>query len=448
MRYTSLAEWLGWLEQSHPTEIDLGLTRIRQVAERLQLLNPLAKTITVAGTNGKGSCVTACAALLQSAHYSAGIYTSPHLLHYAERIQVNGKPVSDVEICNAFEKIAIAADAVDISLTYFEYGTLAALEIFKQHRVDFMVLEVGLGGRLDAINIIDADIAIITSIALDHQAWLGDTRELIGREKAGILRAHQIFICADENPPQSIIDIGVELQTQSYFIGRDFSYQLAAKKWCWQVKNIHDNTVSLSDVSAPHLPLPSMAAALQAIYLLDIKLPFVVIEATLGELRLAGRFQKIIYQHREFILDVAHNPAATEYLTRRLMAEPCTGKTHAIVAMMADKDCAASLANLMNLVDSWYLLDLTHIPRAATPGVLAENLTRLNIEAHALSNQVLSSHVLNNNDQCKGDINAIMTTLLDASEAGDRVVVFGSFYTVAAVLSYLHVNLQGMHDIH
>ncbi len=432
MRHASLAEWLEWLEKSHSVEIDLGLTRIRQVAERLQLLNPAAKTIIVAGTNGKGSCVAACAALLQSAHYSVGIYTSPHLLHYAERIQINGKSVTDMEICTAFEKIAAAAESIAISLTYFEYGTLAALEIFKRHNVDFMVLEVGLGGRLDAINIINADIAIITSIALDHQAWLGDTRELIGREKAGILRAHKIFICADDNPPQSILNIATELQTQTYLIGRDFSYGLAEKKWQWQGMSSDNNIVSLVDVSAPHLPFPGVAAALQAIYLLDIKLPFVVITNTLENLELAGRFQKINFQGREFILDVAHNPAATEYFMRRLEAEPCAGKTHAIVAMMADKDCAASLVNLVALVDVWYLLNLANIPRAATPDALAKKLMGLGMRAGALNNNPGSGY--------SGDINVIMGTLLRASEVGDRVIVFGSFYTVAVALAYLQAN--------
>ncbi len=409
MRHASLADWLGWLEQSHPIEIDLGLTRIHQVAENLQLLNPVAKTIIVAGTNGKGSCVAACAALLQSAHYSVGIYTSPHLLHYAERIQVDGKSVSDVEICNAFEKIAVATEAAAISLSYFEYGTLAALEIFKQH-----------------------DVAIITSIALDHQAWLGDTRELIGREKAGILRLHKIFICADESPPQSILTLAAELETQTYLLGRDFSYRLDAKKWQWQGKNSDGDSVSFFDMSAPHLPLPSVAAALQAIYLLDIKLDLAVIEATLRKLTLAGRFQKIVFRNREIILDVAHNPAATEYFARRLTNEPCAGRTYAIVAMMADKDCAASLANLVGVVDTWYLLDLADIPRAATPEALAEKLVRLDVKVNAR----------NNNIGYSGDINAIMQTLLSASDAGDRVIVFGSFYTVAAVLFYLQANIE------
>lgn len=423
MRFTSLADWLGWLEQSHPKEIDLGLDRIRQVAERMNLLTPSAKVITVAGTNGKGSCVTACAGLLRAANYSVGVYTSPHLLHYAERIQINNKPVADELICAAFEKIADAA--AEISLTYFEYGTLAALEIFNQQQVDFMVLEVGLGGRLDAVNILDADIAIITSIAIDHQDWLGDNREVIGREKAGILREQQYFVCADENPPQTIIDLATQLNTKSYFIDRDFSYSGDQKSWQWQGKNYNGSVVQLPTIKTPHLPSPSLAAALQAMYLLDIELPSPVIEKTLRELYLPGRFQKIVYQQRQFILDVAHNPAATKYFVERLDAEPVTGKTFAIVAMMSDKDRAASLANLAELVDEWYLLDLSAIPRAATVSALTENIV-------ALNGQI----------DCSGDIKSLIDKILAKANQNDRVLVFGSFYTVAAALAYLQTDLQ------
>lgn len=423
MRFSSLADWLGWLEKSHPTEIELGLARIRQVAERLQLLDPTSKVITVAGTNGKGSCVTACAALLRASGFSVGVYTSPHLLYYAERIQVDGKPVSDESICGAFEKIADAAG--DISLTYFEYGTLAALEIFNQRNVDYMVLEVGLGGRLDAINIIDADVAVITTIALDHQDWLGDTRELIGYEKAGILRAGKIFICADQEPPQSVIDVAANLKTQSYFIAQDFTYNLDGKHWQWSGKTLRGDRINLPAMTTPHLPLPSMAAALQVLYLLDVQLPTSIIEKTLATLTLAGRFQKIVYQDREFILDVAHNPAATKYLAQRLQSEACSGKIHALVAMMADKDCAESLANLTTIIDSWNLVDLTHIPRAASPDALAKHLSTLNVSV-----------------QAHGEMNSLIDRLLNTSVKGDRILVFGSFYTVAAALLYLQAKVH------
>lgn len=418
MRFSSLADWLGWLETSHPSEIELGLTRVREVAVRLQLLTPSATSITIAGTNGKGSCVTACASLLQAAGFSVGVYTSPHLLHYAERIQINGRPVSDADICLAFEKIADAAGT--ISLTYFEYGTLAALEIFQRYQVAYQVLEVGLGGRLDAINIIDADIAVITSIALDHQDWLGDTRELIGYEKAGILRPGKPFVCADPAPPQTIIDCAASLQAQAYFIGRDFSYLQKASHWQWSGTSAQGDAVNLPLMATPQLPLPSMAAALQVLYLLAIPLPLPEIEKTLSGVRLAGRFQKIVYREREFIVDVAHNPAATEYLAQRLSAEPCAGKTYALVAMMADKDCAASLANLAAAVDKWYLADLTHISRAAAPQVLAKHLAALAVSV-----------------QGQGEVAALIAQLLVQTSAADRILIFGSFYTVAAALLYL-----------
>lgn len=418
MRFSSLAEWLGWLEQSHPKEIDLGLDRIRQVAARLDLLKPHAKVVTVAGTNGKGSCVTATAGLLHAAGFSVGVYTSPHLLHYAERIQINGQPVADHLICTAFEAIANAA--AEISLTYFEYGTLAALVIFKQHNVDYMVLEVGLGGRLDAVNIIEADVAVITSIAIDHQDWLGDNREVIGREKAGILREQQVFVCADHNPPQSILDLAVQLKTKAHFIDREFSFSQHGKNWQWQGRANNGELVQLPEIRTPHLPLPSMAAALQVIYLLGIDLTAASIEHTLLNLTLAGRFQKIVYQAREFILDVAHNPAATEYFSKRLIAESVAGRTFALVAMMSDKDRIASLANLVGLVDEWFLLDLVNIPRAASTQALTENL--LSLDARVKQS---------------GDIESLMNSILAQAEPQDRILVFGSFFTVAAALAFL-----------
>ncbi|MFO1388977.1 bifunctional tetrahydrofolate synthase/dihydrofolate synthase [Cellvibrio sp.] len=426
MRFTSLAEWLGWLEQSHPKEIDLGLDRIRQVAARMDLLKPNAKVITVAGTNGKGSCVTATAGLLRAANFNVGVYTSPHLLHYAERIQINGKPVADELICAAFEKIATACSASDessISLTYFEYGTLAALEILKQQQVDYYVLEVGLGGRLDAVNIIDADVAVITSIAIDHQDWLGDTRDAIGREKAGILREQQLFVCADPNPPQTILDISAQLKTKAYFVGREFSFVENESTWSWEGKAVNGLNVELVSMRAPHLPLPSMAAALQVVNLLGIELTQQQIEQSLLGLELLGRFQQISYQDRQFILDVAHNPAATEYLAKRLTAQPIAGKTFAIVAMMSDKDRIASLENLVGLVDEWFLLDLSEIPRAASIQALGDNLLSLKAQV-----------------QQSGAISQLMPAVLAKATPQDRVLVFGSFFTVAAALAYLQTN--------
>src|SRR5690606_5945833 len=218
----SLQAWLKWLEQCHPTEIDLGLARIHQVAERLQLLTPAARVITVAGTNGKGSCVAAVAALLRAAGLRVGVYTSPHLRRYNERIAVDNEFASDSEICAAFAAIAAACNG--ISLTYFEYGTLAALEIFRQRKVEVMVLEVGLGGRLDAVNILAADFAVITSIDLDHQDWLGNDREAIGAEKAGIVRAGRPLVCADPSPPASIRAAALTVGAPYYGINETFGF--------------------------------------------------------------------------------------------------------------------------------------------------------------------------------------------------------------------------------
>jgi dihydrofolate synthase/folylpolyglutamate synthase len=293
-----------------------------------------------------------------------------------------------------------------------------------------MVLEVGLGGRLDAVNIIDADVAVITSIAIDHQAWLGDSRELIGCEKAGILRAQQVFVCADENPPRTILELALQLNTKAYFIGREFAFDTQDNYWHWQGKTEQGEPVSLPKMRAPHLPLPSMAAALQVVHLLNIELTPDQIEDTLLNVNLAGRFQKIVYQSREFILDVAHNPAATEYFARRLSADPITGKTFAIVAMMSDKDCSASLANVVHLVDEWYLLELKNISRAASIAVLTETLLSLNAQvAHS------------------GDIKTLIDQLLEKAQPQDRILVFGSFFTVAAALAYFQADSHASRGI-
>jgi dihydrofolate synthase / folylpolyglutamate synthase len=417
MRYSSLADWLAWLEQSHPKEIDLGLVRIRKVAARLELLTPRAKIITVAGTNGKGSCSTATAGLLRAAGFKVGLYTSPHLLHYAERIQVNGKAVADEYICAAFEKIADAA--AEISLTYFEYGTLAALIIFAQQNVDYMVLEVGLGGRLDAVNILDADVAVITSIAIDHQEWLGNDRETIGAEKAGILREEQLFICADEAPPDSVVHKASQLKTLAFYIGKDFSFFVdeGYSHIQWQGKTREGKSISLPSMRVPSLPLQSMAAAVQTFFLLGHSLSTELIEHSLLNLVLLGRHQQVVYRDRSFILDVAHNPAATAYFAKRLSAEPFMGRTFAIVAMMRDKDRSASLANLIDIVDQWCLLDLD-VPRAANVVELTENLAGLGKSVYASGNSQL-----------------LMQRVLSQAQAEDRILVFGSFFTVAEVLN-------------
>ncbi len=425
MQLDSLSAWLGWLEQNHPQEIDLGLDRVACVAARMALLNPDAKVITVAGTNGKGSCVAATAALLSSANYSVGVYTSPHLIHYNERIVVDGKPVADEEICSAFAAIHSACQQVSpeylqpISLTYFEYGTLAALEIFRRRNVTALVLEVGLGGRLDAVNIIDADVAVITSIALDHIDWLGDNRDSIGYEKAGIMRAGKPVVCADFAPPITVLDHAMALAAPLYLISRDFGFmQVTAEHWNWW-----SSAQEFRDQPLPQLPLPSVAAALQVAHLLGLNLHALNAFDRVATLRVPGRFQTIQWNDRQVILDVAHNPAATSYLVERLVqnASP-SSSVHGIVAMMSDKDRAQSLANLKGRVNHWYLANLEFIPRAATLEQLRQNLADLNIEA-----------------EFSGSVAECLQTVLGNSSPGDRILIFGSFYTVAAGLQALAI---------
>jgi dihydrofolate synthase/folylpolyglutamate synthase len=367
--------------------------------------------------------VTTTAALLGAAGHSVGVYTSPHLLHYNERIVVNGDPVADDEICSAFEAIFNACQqmTVDypqpISLTYFEYGTLAALEIFRRRQVTAIVLEVGLGGRLDAINIIDADVAVITSIALDHVDWLGDNREAIGYEKAGIMRAGKPVVCADFSPPQSLLDHAQKLSAPLHLITRDFGYEVIDNStWSWWNKS----TV-FSDQLLPQLPLPSIAAALQVAAILGLDLLKLDAFARIAALRVPGRFQSVQWRERQVILDVAHNPAATAYLAERLeKAVAPAAKVHGIVAMMVDKDRAQSLENLNGRINHWYLADLTFIPRAASVEQLRQNLVDLGQGC-----------------EFSGSVADCLQAAYENSASGDCILVFGSFHTVAAGLQVL-----------
>lgn len=420
MQSTSLPVWLAWLEQNHPREIDLGLERIATVAKRMSLLNPTATVVTVAGTNGKGSCVAATAALLGAAGFSVGVYTSPHLIRYNERIVIDGKAVADDEICSAFNAIYSACQLIDelvsspISLTYFEYSTLAALEVFRRRNVTAMVLEVGLGGRLDAINIIDADVAVITSIALDHTDWLGDNREVIGVEKAGIMRTGKPVICADPSPPDTIASSASQLGAILYSLNHDFGYTASAQQtWTWWSKGCE-----FIDQPMPQLPLPSMAAALQVAVLLGLDLTAIHAFECLSSLRVPGRFQQSTWRDREVILDVAHNPAATAYLLSRLQqSQLLLRPIHAVVAMMSDKDRAESLANLKAVVTNWYLADLSFIPRAARVDQLQQTLAEMGCSAVS-----------------KGSVADCLSAAHEASNPGDIILVFGSFHTVAAGL--------------
>lgn len=416
MSTRTLNEWLAWLERAHPSEIDLGLDRIAEVASRLNLASD-AKVITVAGTNGKGSCVTAISALLMARGLQVGGYTSPHLQHYCERVRINGTAVSENDMCRAFKAVDTARGTV--SLTYFEFGTLAALWLFSEYEVDVWVLEVGLGGRLDAVNIVDADVAVITSIAIDHEQWLGSDREAIGTEKAGIARAGKPLVVTDTDTPASIQAVARNLGAPLYQLGQDFSLQKYEQGWQYQDADL---TLPLEDFS---LPTPSVAAAIKAVSLLNALPEAGQISSTIGDIRLAGRMQRIDTMQRYFVLDVAHNPAAAELLATQLgeMKPPIK---HCVFAIMEDKDLVGVLSAFDVSGYQWHLAELIDVPRALPAHKAAKAI-------EAKGGQVTTVGTMSD---CIG---RIMAT---PSSAEEGVVIFGSFFTVSAALAILAPETQ------
>ncbi|MFV8781947.1 bifunctional tetrahydrofolate synthase/dihydrofolate synthase [Microbulbifer sp. SA54] len=416
-----LQSWLARLEQLHPTEIELGLERVSSVARELDVTEPARRVITVGGTNGKGSCVRTLEALLTAGGHTTGAYSSPHLLRFNERVRIGAEEVSDEQLIEAFEAVERARG--DTSLTYFEFTTLAAFWLFKQAGVEFALLEVGLGGRLDAVNLVDADIAVITSVAVDHEAWLGSDRESIGREKAGILRAGKTFICADPLPPASVVDAARDLGCDSYFIGHQFSlgqgqFELSAQP------------ALKFGVPEIHLPLPSVAAALTALAIAG-ELPGVEQAcAVLAELRMPGRCQQVQWRGRDLVLDVGHNPAAAEYLAAWLKKHPVRGRTLALVAAMADKDIEGLCAPLSSMVDHWCPALLPGNPRAAGCEQLLQGLSASGVPSARISDGCLP-------------VSESLLSLHGGLEEGDRLLVFGSFFTVAEVLGFIRDDSDG-----
>jgi dihydrofolate synthase/folylpolyglutamate synthase len=410
----TLAEWLAHTERLHAQTIDMGLARAARVRDAMGL-NPSFPIITVAGTNGKGSTCALLAACLGAAGYRVGVYTSPHLVRYNERVRLGDSLASDEALCNAFAKVEAARG--EAPLTPFEFGTLAAMQLFMDARLDVVILEVGLGGRLDAVNIFNPDCAIITSIALDHEAYLGNTREAIGFEKAGVFRAGRPAICADPAPPESIAQTAQSLGAELRQLGRDFSFSMNDRSWSFT-----DGTHDWSDLPLLKLSgdfqLRNASAALAALATVEKRLP-IPIEALrrgLAQASIAGRFQKIAI-HPDVVVDVAHNPHAAAELANNLRGEPCSGETLAVFGMLRDKDIAGVVALMDPLVDAWFVSGIED--RRGT--TLEEVLRVLSGVRGAVSGF--------------GHVDEAYRAALAAAGKDDRVVVFGSFITVGAVLA-------------
>ncbi len=418
MKFTRLDDWLNWQEGLNPKTIDLGLERAQQVWQKLIPPDLTSSTvISIAGTNGKGSTVALFEAILGQAGYSAGSYTSPHLLCYNERIRLDGIPVSDEKIVEAFQ--AIDEARADIPLTYFEYGTLAALYIFSRDMPDVVLLEVGLGGRLDAVNIIDADLAMITSIALDHQEWLGNDRESIGREKAGIFRSGKPAVFSGRDMPGSIAREAEKRKTRLHVNGRDFRSEEEKGHWSW-----HGSARSLRDLPYPALPgqhqLDNAAAVLMAFEVLSHRIPVsqTAIRQGLESVSLSGRQQVLEMDGVQWVLDVAHNPHAVGALQRRLRESPIPGRTLAVLGMLRGKDVAAVLGLMQEQVQEWHLATIGN-DRGQTAEMLAKVARKM---PGAFS---LKTHAT---------VEKAMQAVAREAATGDRVVVFGSFHTVADAL--------------
>jgi dihydrofolate synthase/folylpolyglutamate synthase len=417
-RFSSLEAWLQWQENLHPRSIDLGLARIRVVLQKLNpQKHPAPVTITVAGTNGKGSCVAFLEAIYLAQGYRVGTYTSPHILTYNERIKINGIPVTDELICQAFDRIDRVRETV--SLSYFEFGTLAALDIFSRSQLDVQLLEVGLGGRLDAVNIIDPAVAIISSIGIDHVDWLGNTRESIATEKAGIFRAATPAIVADLQPPQTLIDRANQLQANLFCINQQFGYHKNNTHWDWFCDEFSFFDLPLPALKGEH-QFRNASASILAVTQLQKQLPVgqVAICQGLETAQLTGRFQ-LVGGEIPVLLDVAHNPQAVESLLEHLDTYFAGQKIQAVFTMMKDKDILSVISLLKNRIDNWFVAPLTH-PRIAPPEMIKDCFKKQGVEKVWFEFESFS-HTLK--------------AAKKQARQGDLILIFGSFFLVSAYLA-------------
>ncbi|MFC5569891.1 bifunctional folylpolyglutamate synthase/dihydrofolate synthase [Lysobacter yangpyeongensis] len=488
----TLADWLDYIERQHPKSIDMGLERVREVVARMQLPKPAKKVITVAGTNGKGSTVAFIEAIARAAGWKVGAYTSPHLLAYNERVRIGGADAADADLVAAFAAVEAArlspapsgaalsspsspgrgvgvrvrrSDAAsdtlrtshpssaaarhlppvmegkgEIPLTYFEYGTLAALWLFARSGLDLAILEVGLGGRLDATNLVDADVAVITTVDLDHQDYLGDDREAIGFEKAGIARAWKPLVLGEDDPPASVLRHAYAIGANTLRAGCDFFFVgpqgqgnrfmptdmtlPAADHWTWRETRRALDNLPLPQLAAP-AQLRNAAAAIAALHALGKKLPAAAVAQGVAQAQVRGRLQRFACDGVEVVVDVAHNPQAARELADWLGLDPPVGRTQAVFAALGDKDVRGVVEALADRIDTWHLAGLADSgPRGLDVAAFAARLDGTAADGgmrHA-------------------DVATALEAAVTQAGPGDRVLVFGSFHTVGAALRWLEMR--------
>lgn len=421
MRFNSLDAWLEWQATLNPAEINLGLERIESVLERMGLTDRFdCPLIMVAGTNGKGSVVAMLEAIALAEGLEVGCYTSPHIRRYNERIRVNAIEVSDESLCGSFERIDEARG--DCQLTYFEFGTLAAIDLFHKDKLDLVIMEIGLGGRLDAVNVMQPDVSVVTTVDIDHTDWLGSNREAIGYEKAGIFRADAPAVCGDKNPPLTLIHTAQDLKTKCFMNGKDFFVEKHENHWRFK------SELSVVD----QLPWPSLegdiqlenaAVSLMAVQLLDNKLNIneSSIKRGLSDIKLEGRYQ-IIRQNPDVIIDVAHNVQAAESLSNQLgKTKSQYNQTHAVIAMLADKEVQAVIEQLLPNIDVWHCAGLESVPRGLSAKRMASTLEQVNTGVKL---------------RAESTVNQACASAIQEANVDDRIIVLGSFYTVSEAMSY------------
>ena len=414
----TLADWLAYIERQHPKSIDMGLQRVREVAARMRLPRPAKRVITVGGTNGKGSTVAFVEAIARAHGWKVGCYTSPHLLRYNERVRIDGVDAGDAALVAGFE--AVEAARGDTSLTYFEYGTLCALWLFARSKLDLAVLEVGLGGRLDAVNVVDADASIITTVDLDHQDWLGEDIEAIGFEKAGIARPFKPLVLGDDDPPASVLRHAYAIGAQSWRIANDFFAEpLDAETWRWREVGFSMD-LPMPALAAP-VQLRNAACAIAAVRTLRARIDKQTYAEGVANARVAGRLQRFERNGAEVVVDVGHNPQAARALAAWLRAQP-RRRTLAVYAALADKDVAGVAQALAGVVDGWHIAGLSD---AGPRGLGVDDFARQLAGSAAAD---AARHV---------GVDAALQAAMAQAGPGGRVLVFGSFHTAAAALGHL-----------